>query len=84
MQSPLYFITPLSLPFHSPLNNRQPDGFAFGFGFDNFLFQAVKPDATVNHLSYYLVFANENAPFVVSYTIKVAMCLPTSPLPLKR
>ena len=68
MQSPLYFyslptpllhspLTPLTLP----LPYRQPDGFAFGFGFDDFLFQLVEPLAAFEYFSDYLVSAYEDA-----------------------
>ena len=39
----------------------QPDGFAAGFGFDDFVFQAMEPDAGVEHPAYLLVLAHQDA-----------------------
>ena len=47
------------------LLNSDPDGLAFVLGFDDFLFQAVEPDAAVNHLPYEFVLAYEDAAFGV-------------------
>ena len=47
------------------LLNGQPDGFTFFFGLDDFLFQAVEPDATVEDFAHFAVLANEDAAFGV-------------------
>ena len=47
------------------LLNGDPDGFTFVLGFDDFLFQAVEPDARIDDLTHELVLANEDAAFGV-------------------
>ena len=43
------------------LLNGDPDGLTFVLGLDDFLFQAVEPDAAVDQLTYELVLADEDA-----------------------
>ena len=51
------------------LLNGDPDSFTFFFGFDDFLFQSMNPDATVEHFADFAVFANEDAAFGVFRTV---------------
>ena len=46
-----------------PLLNGQPDCFTFVLGLDDFLFQAVNPDAAVEHFADFAVLAYEDAAF---------------------
>ena len=43
----------------------QPHGFAFGFGLDDFLLEAVNPDAAVEDFADFAVLAYEDAAFGV-------------------
>ena len=45
------------------LADGNPDGLAFVLGFDDFLLQAVEPDAAVEDFADLAIFANENAAF---------------------
>jgi len=47
------------------LFDGDPDGFTLVLGFDDFLFEAVEPDAAVEHLAYFAVLAYEDAAFGV-------------------
>ena len=47
------------------LFDSNPYGFIAGFGFYYFLFQAVKPDATIKYLSHLTVLAYQYAPLGV-------------------
>ena len=47
------------------LTDGDPDGFTPPLSLDDFLFQAVKPDAAINHLPHELVLAYEDATFGV-------------------
>ena len=47
------------------LLNGDPDSFAFVFGFDDFLLQAVNPDAAVEDFADFAVLAYEDAAFGV-------------------
>ena len=47
------------------LLNGDPDGFTFVLGLDDFLFQAVNPDAAVEDFADFAVLANEDATFGV-------------------
>ena len=47
------------------LLNGDPDGLTPTLGLDDLLFQAVEPDAAVNHLPYEFVLAYEDAAFGV-------------------
>ena len=47
------------------LLNGDPDGFAFVLGLDDFLLQAVNPDAAVEDFAHFAVLAYEDAAFGV-------------------
>ena len=47
------------------LHDGDPDSLAFIFGLDDFLLEAVEPDAAVNDLTHELVLAYEDATFGV-------------------
>ena len=47
------------------LLNGDPDGLTFVLGLDDFLFQAVEPDAAVEHFTDFAVLAYEDATFGV-------------------
>ena len=44
-----------------PLLDREPDGLTFVLGLDDFLFQAVNPDAAVEDFADFTVLAYEDA-----------------------
>ena len=47
------------------LLNGDPDGFTFVFGFDDFLFKAMNPNAAVEDFADFAVLAYEDAAFGV-------------------
>ena len=47
------------------LADGDPDGLTFVLGLDDLLFQAVNPDARVEHLTHFAVLTNEDAAFGV-------------------
>ena len=46
-----------------PSLDGDPDSFTFFFGLYDLLFQAVEPDATIEHFAHLSVFTNEDAAF---------------------
>ena len=49
------------MPLAASSFDGQPNGFTFVLGLDDFLFQAVEPDAAVNQLTNELILAYEDA-----------------------
>ena len=51
------------------LADGNPNGLTFVLGLDDFLLQAVNPDATIKHFAHFAVLAYEDAAFGVFWAV---------------